>query len=303
MNALNLDSVLARRDVLRGAATLAAGAAALGLPSLASAAQTFPVRIDATRLFYRYFIIPGVTSNWTDSRVVQQFNLAPGTYSFQIASGYYADFTFRVGPTGLVDYDAPFSTFLSGSGSSTLTINGLSVTIDARYLSGSGVLLASAPLTNDDWISFQTVRLVPASYYSVQQGSGVVCDFNFRLGVDGRWSYSAAYDRSAGGFLSGAGTSTLTFFGYPLLVDARASGGTGVEVETIWGLPFTTTSVQYVDLLPASYFALLVRSGVVSNARFSLGTNGTFVIDPSATSLLSLDTFNGLRRLNVIASL
>ncbi len=68
-------------------------------------------------------------------------------------------------------------------------------------------------------------------------------------------------------------------------------------------MPFSTTSVEYACLLPAQYFALQVRSGIVSQASFSLAPNGTFTIDPSATSLLALDTFNGLRRLNVIAPL
>ena len=40
------------------------------------------------------------------------------------------------------------------------------------------------------WITYSTCRMLPASYYSVQQGSGVVADFNFKLGVDGHWSYA-----------------------------------------------------------------------------------------------------------------
>jgi hypothetical protein len=176
------------------------------------------------------------------------------------------------------------------------------VTLDARYLSGSGVLLV-VPFTNDDWITYKTCRMVPASYYSVQQGSGVVANFFFKLGVDGHWAYSAASEVSSGGFLTGAGTSTLAFYGYPLLVDARASGGSGVVVQTIWGMPFSTTSVEYANLLPAQYFALQVRSGVVSAASFSLAPGGVFTIDSSATSLLKLDTFHGLQRLNVIAPL
>jgi hypothetical protein len=131
----------------------------------------------------------------------------------------------------------------------------------------------------------------------------VVANFTLKLGVDGRWVYNAPLDVGAGGFLSGQGTSTLTIFGYPILVDARAAGGTGVVVQTVWGMPFSTTSVEYACLLPAQYYALQVRSGVVSNASFSLGTNGAFAIDPGATSLLALDTFNGLRRLRVIAPL
>jgi hypothetical protein len=306
MNGSVFDARAERRDVLRGAFGLAAGAIGAGLAaglgsSVAHASTgTFPIKIDATPLVYRYFIIPGVTSNWVDSRTVQSFNLAPGEYSFQIASGYYADFTFRVTSLGTIDFDVAYNGFLSGRNTSSLTIGGLSVTLDARYLSGSGVLLV---IPTTDWITFSTCRMVPASYYSVQQGSGVVANFNFKLGVDGHWVYSGAYDVASGGFLTGAGTSSLGFYGYPLLVDARAAGGTGVTVQTIWGMPFSPTSVEYANLLPAQYFALQVRSGIVSQASFSLSPTGTFTIDSGATSLVSLDTFHGLRRLNVIAPL
>jgi hypothetical protein len=299
-----LERLTDRRSVLRGAAVLAAtalGAALTGSVAHASSA-TFPVSIDATQLVYRYFVIPGVTSGWIDSRTVQTFNLAPGQYSFQVASGYYADFNFTVSSTGTVDYATSFNGFLSGRSTTTLRIDGLVVTLDARYLSGSGVLL-EAPHTNDDWISFKTVRMVPASYYSVQQGSGEVANFSFKLGVDGKWSYSAALDVSSGGFLSGNGTSTLTFFGYPLLIDARDAGGTGVTVQPIWGMPFSTTSVEYACLLPAQSFALQVRSGVVSTATLSLSPTGAFAVSPSSTSLIALDKFNGLTRVRAIAAL
>ena len=66
-------------------------------------------------------------------------------------------------------------------------------------------------------------------------------------------------------------------------------------MQSIWGMPFSPTSVEYANLLPAAYFALQVRSGIVSSATFSLATNGTFTIAPAATSLLSLDSFHGLR--------
>jgi hypothetical protein len=299
-----LEALTDRRSVLRGAAGLAAtalGAALTGSVAHASS-TTFPVKIDATQLVYRYFVIPGVTSGWIDSRTVQTFNLAPGQYSFQVASGYYADFTFTVTSTGTVDYAASFNNFLSGRGTSTLRIDGLLVTLDARYLSGSGVLLV-APLTSSDWISHKTVRMVPASHYSVQQGSGEVANFSFKLGIDGKWSYSGALDVSGGGFLAGNGTSTLTFLGYPLLIDARAAGGTGATLQPIWGMPFSTTSVEYACLLPAQSFTLQVRSGVVSTATFSLSPTGAFAVSPSATSLIALDKFNGLTRVRAIAAL
>ena len=67
--------------------------------------------------------------------------------------------------------------------------------------------------------------MVPASAYAVQRRSGLVSDFVFRLGLDGRFAYDAAYDISRRGFLAGNGTSTLELQGYPLLVDARSSRG------------------------------------------------------------------------------
>src|SRR5262245_26179985 len=82
-----LATLIDRRNMLRGAAGLAAmalGTALTGSVAHASSA-TFPISIDATQLMYRYFVIPGVTTGWVDSRTVQTFNLAPGQYSFQVA--------------------------------------------------------------------------------------------------------------------------------------------------------------------------------------------------------------------------
>src|SRR5579871_922291 len=109
-----LDARTARRTMLRGAVGLAAGVLGVGLAGSVAQANpaTFPISIDATRLMYRYFVIPGVTSTWVDSRTVQTFNLAPGTYAFQVASGYYADFSFSVTATGTIDFSTTFNSFL-----------------------------------------------------------------------------------------------------------------------------------------------------------------------------------------------
>lgn len=286
---------VSRRRFLRGASVVAGTALPLLGTARARAASAFPVNIDATQLVYHNFIIPGQTG-WINANVVQTLPLAPGRYNFQIASGYYADFWFDVTPGGTVDYDAAFDAFLGGRGTSTLTITGFAVTIDARYLSGSGVLLV---VGGADWITYATVRMVPASYYSVQQGSGVVADLQFKLGLDGTFAYDPAYN----GFLRGSGTSTLEFLGYPLLVDARAAGGAGVLIQTVWGMPFATTSVQYACLLPAAYYALQVNSGIVTNAAFRLDTNGVFSFDPALAPYLALDTFNGLTRLRALGPL
>lgn len=279
------------------------GAAGSGPSGKTSAAPLCEVEIDATQLVYRDFVIPGVVNTWTDSRVVQTLQLVPGTYAFQVGSGYYADFTFDVGANCLVSYDEKFAGFLSGWGTDRLTLDGYQVTLDARYISGSGVLLSGMPMTNQDWITHRTVRMVPASYYSVQQGSGVVVDFLFRLEVDGAITYDLDNDVANGGFVSGYGTSTLEFFGYPILIDARKAGGTGATIQPIWGMPYATTSVLFANLLPAASFSLQVQSGVVSNVWFWLDQDGAFGFNAAQVPYLKLDSFNGLTRMTVLQPL
>jgi hypothetical protein len=270
---------------------------------------SFPIRIDATKLFYRFFIIPGVTPTFIDSRTVQTLDLEPGDYGFQFDSGFFADFAFTVTPEGTIGYDAVFDTLLSGRDTSELDIVGLDVAIDARYVSGSGVLLVG-PFTNEDWISRRTIRLVPASSYRVQQGSGVVCDFTFALNADGTFSYDPRFSAAAGGFLNGAGTPHLEFYGFPVLIDSRISidaqaadpePAWGVTIQPIWGMPFAKTGVLFANLLPAKGFQLQNKSAIVSTAIFDLSTEGN--ISFASTLPLKVDTFNGLSRLTVTGAL
>lgn len=126
-----------------------------------------------------------------------------------------------------------------------------------------------------------------------------VASFTFKLLVNGTFWY----DQSRfGGYIAGFGTSTLQFFGYPILVDARAANGAGVTIVPI-GMPFSYTSVEYADLLPAQSFALLVNSGIVTKAVFSLNDNGGFSFDSSLDPYLSWQKFNGLTLLKVLGPL
>lgn len=263
--------------------------------------STFPIQIDATQLVFRYFVIPGITPDWIDSRTVEALSLEPGPYNFQVAGGFFADFTFRVTSDGTVDYDPPFQTFLEGKGTSKLTVKGFEVILDARYLTGSGVLLV-APLTPADWISYKKCRMVPASFYQVQQGSGVVTSFTFKLELDGNFSYDPSYDISSGGFLAGIHTPILEFLGYPILVDSRAAGGQTLTIQSIWEVPLISTVVQFADLLPAPSFALQVDADL-TKAVFSLDAQGIFHFDSSLSDYLELQTFKGLTLLKVKAPL
>ena len=271
------------------------------LTSLAGAAAAAPIEIDATGLVYRYYQIPGITPDWLECRsTVRTLEMPEGRYNFQVASGYYTDFTFVVTPAGTVDYDPAFDSFLQGRGSSRLTIVGFEVTLDARYLSNAGILLV---IPTNEWILHQTVRMVPASRYRVQQGSGIVGLFEFALDLDGHFQYTQDLDVTAGGFLAGRGTSTLEFLGYPLLIDTRADGGEWLLLNPIWGMPLAPGKVLFVNLLPAWRFILLTRSGQITTVEFALDARGNFQLAPGLEDFVRLDRFHGLRRLKALGDL
>ena len=258
------------------------------------------VKIDASQLDFKYFIIPTAPPPlaWLDASTVQTINLPVGTHSYQIASGSFCDFSFTVAADGTVGYPPQFASFLSGVGTNTLKLNGFAVTLDARYLTGLGFIWANIP--QNGWIQYRQCRLLPFSYYDVQQGSGIVCNFQFALDGNGHFKFAPAMDYAAGGFLRGQGTTRLELLGFPLLVDARNAGGAGVLVQPIgWGVPFAYSGVTTIIVLPASGFRLQFESGIVTDDGFDLLANGTIVLHDVGVPNLALDTFHGLARLTV----
>jgi hypothetical protein len=251
---------------------------------------SFPIEIDATQLFFRSFIIPGISLGFHDSRQVQRLELDAGTYLLQVQSGNISDIRFTVTPEGTVDYDPALDRCVSGRGTARLTVAGFEVTLDARELTGAsnggGVLIASATLTNDDWISLKTCRLVPQAGYIVQQGSGQICNLSFAVTLDGTFAYAPEFDVARGGPLQGAGTANLTFRGHAVRVDATAVSRLLV-VYQIWGLPPSEDGKAEVSVLPAQGFFLQLDRGV-TNLGFSVGVDGTVTPDLGMTDLLEV---------------
>jgi hypothetical protein len=240
-----------------------------------AASASFSIEIDATALFYRQFIVIGSDSSFVDSRQVRSLQLDPGSYPIQVQSGVYTDFSFEVTDAGVIDFDAAFDGFATGRGSTRLTLTGLEIGVDARGLSsmaGGGVLFASIPLTNDDWIGFARVRLLPQTIYMLQQGSGVVCDLSFALGIDGLIHYTAEQDWARGGCLSGDGTDTLTLHGFGLRIDASAVSRV-LALPNVWGLQPSFNGRLDVTVLPAASFVIQLDAGV-SDAVFMVGPTG-----------------------------
>lgn len=233
------------------------------------------IRIDTSRLTYPSFGIPGVTHSWVDGSSLPVLDLAPGTYNFQQASGYYADFTFRVNAAGTIEYDTRFDGFLDGAGTDTLTIVGLPVTWDGTALGHAllPMVVHASFLTNT---RTHELRLVPASHYGVQPASGVVADFEFGLDADGKVVVASAYS----GFASAHG-STLVLSGYPIEIDATALSHDLVMLLAPY-LHVPNEEIATVRLLPARGYGFVSASGVVVSFGLNVDRTGTVVLDPAA---------------------
>ena len=239
--------------------------------------STFPITIDATQLnlcHKQLLLWAGgePQGDWFDTGVAQTFQIQPGGCKFQIGSGTFAAFTFSVTPDGLVEYDPRLNNFVAGAGTSALTLAGLKVTLDARYIS-SLVTYVIEIYMRGDHITNTTWNMLPAEY-SLIVGSGQRANFNFSLNGDGHFAYDPAYEckpDGSGGFLRGAGTSVIEFLGYPFLVDARAAGDGAGFVEL--GLGLSPSAVQFANLLPAPGYEIWYKSSG-ERAAFDLNIDG-----------------------------
>ena len=261
-------------------------AAGLSVVAIAQpqAPSRFPINIDATQLFFPFFSIFGVTP-LTDARRVQAVQLAPGEYHYQFQSGDLGDFTFIVTANGTVDYDHKFDAFLNGRGTTTLQLTGFEVTLDALSLTGAdnggGVQLTAA---EGEWIQRKTMRLLPQRFYLLQQVQA--SSIHFGLQQDGRFSYDPADDATNGGALSGAGTTTLTFKGHPVSVDASAVSRF-LLINGVAGAKPVQNGKTTVVVLPATGFFLQLDGGM-TDLMFTVGAHGEVMLDPKRTSGLEL---------------
>ena len=205
----------------------------------------------------------------------QSLQLQPGRYEFVVASGVPSDFTFDVTAAGLINYDAAFDTFLSGRGTTTLVVRGFEIHFDARYLSGPISLFV---LPDAVRILNTSLRLLPASSYVLEQGSGSVAQWPLQIGLDGKVQYDQGLDIAHGGFLSGRGTTQLQLLGFPLLVDARPSGAASVVLNPTGNVTTSTTDVTFANLLPTENVAVLLDS---KRVPFGLDFVGNFHVAPS----------------------
>ncbi|MBO3752218.1 hypothetical protein J5X84_39695 [Streptosporangiaceae bacterium NEAU-GS5] len=241
-----------------------------------------PIGLDATGLSYPNIGLSGL--GWQNARQVQTLHVLPGAYTLVV--GGVGGWPIRIGADGLIDYDDQYGTILSGKATSTLTVTGVPVTVDASDLS-----YPNFGLSGHGWWSTrqpQTLRLLPGSHSLVVGGIGA---WPFRIGADGLIDYDDQY----GTILSGKGTTTLTVTGFRVVVDATAVSYPyfGLSGQGWWG----TRHPQALRLLPGPH--TYVASGSSDRAQFRVTAVGLIDYDDQTATALS---GRGTTTLTVIAS-
>jgi hypothetical protein len=269
----------------------------------------FPIQIDATNpdLVFNRFRIPGVDDDPNvphqafdhDATVVNTIDLESGADIFiQIQSGIaFPPWSFRVTAAGMVDYNPSFDNFLSGRGTTKLTINGFEVTLDARRLGTGGVVMLNIA-EKFGFINFRKVRMTPQfglhTGYGVLQASGVVGNFEFGLGLGGLFEYDRALDISSrSGFLAGQRTTTLEFYGFPVALDGRAADPPGIILDSLGAVPGFRV-IEAVALLPgAGYQQRFTVGGVAKFTTLEVKLDGSVTV--SDDCLLAIDSIPSVR--------
>jgi hypothetical protein len=236
------------------------------------------IRIDTSNLTYKNFLISGLSTELIDGSQAPTIQIEPGQYNFQQSP---ANFTFRVTSDGLVDYDDGNDVFLDGRGTSTLTVKGFSITLDARPLSHNllPIILGASSLARDQ---VHPLTLLPASGYGFQPASGIVADFQFSLDGNGQLMVDPQY----AGFASVSG-QTLTIHGYQVTIDGRQLSHGLVFLNVGTELPHDRTHI--LTLIPAAGYGFQPASGIVAEFQFAVTTNGQVVVGPQYTGFASVD--------------
>ncbi|MEU9305075.1 galactose oxidase early set domain-containing protein [Streptomyces sp. NPDC048269] len=229
------------------------------------------IRIDASSLSSKKFLIPGQTATPVDGTAATSFALAPGTYAFQQTGGPLGTFNFDVTADGLVTYDPANDGFLSGRGTDTLIVRGFTITLDGRALSHD---LSPFLMGNSDVLSRTSTHdltLTPGTYAIAL--AGVFADFAFMVGMDGQVSVEPRF----AGFAEASGR-TLTIHGYRITIDGRALSHDLTPFLLGNGDVLSRTSTHELTLMPAEFAIAL--AGVIADFRFVLSTDGQVSVEP-----------------------
>ena len=183
--------------------------------------------------------------------------LMPGSYSFYLPwASNTATFDFTVSATGTIDFAPALDGYVSGRGTSTLTVLGHPIGIDTTGFDPGAsytVYSSGAPAVGITAAgSLKSTRLLPGNYSFYLPWAANSTVFNFTVSATGTIDFAPALD----GYVSGRGTSTLDVNGWPITIDTSALSS---STYTIWAEgaaavgATATGGTAVVRLLPGAY--------------------------------------------------
>src|SRR5262249_42561344 len=171
------------------------------------------VTLDATALSLPRLVLDNAVLVPNSAPAV--FTGLPGTYQLSDATGAPVGVSFTLNPDGTVAYNPTLEGVLTGAGTSTLRVNGRTISIDATALSLPRVVLDNTfVVTNAAAFTFTGLP----GKYQIADGSGAPAAVSFSLNPNG----TVGYDPALEGVLTGAGTSVLKVHGATVTADATA---------------------------------------------------------------------------------
>ena len=201
------------------------------------------INIDATLLGTPNFRIDNLTGT-LDGSVVHSISILPGSYTFRVLPTN-AGWVFYVDVNGNINYPAVYETFYSGAGTKTLSVNEVTVNIDATLLSTPNFRIDNLTGTLDGSV-VHSISLLPGAYNfrALPTNAGWV----FYVDVNGNINYPTVYEA----FYSGAGTKTLSINEFTVNIDATSMITPNFRIDNVTG-PLDGSVVHSISIIPGSY--------------------------------------------------
>jgi hypothetical protein len=207
-----------------------------------------------------------VDGNYHDASAPFDVQLMPGQH-YVYAQGVFTYFT--VNADGTIDYDASLDGALAGRGTTSLSLLGRAVALDASALGVSAVAVDGTWL---DVAGPLALRLMPGQHYVYAQGVFTY----FTVNADGTLDYDASLD----GALSGRGTTSLSLLGRAVALDVSALGVSAVAVDGVW---HDLAGPMALQLMPGQHY--VYAQGVFT--YFTVNADGTLDYDASLDGALA----------------
>jgi hypothetical protein len=225
-----------------------------------------PLPINAQALGVSSLLVDGA---WQNAASAFSVRLLPGQHS--VSANGYDHVYFTVAQDGTVDYAPALEGVLSGRGTTSLSVNGRAVRLNAGGLGVSSLLLDYA------WhgaASALDARLLPGQHWLSTNGYDYVY---FTVAQDGTISYDPAME----GVLSGRGTTSLSVNGRAVRLDASDLGVSSLLLDYAW---HGAASALDARLLPGQHW--LCTNGY-DHVYFTVAQDGTISYDPAMEGILS----------------